>query len=152
MIKALLASMFLLALQGCAQMGPYSNVKPEQLADTSSYTILETETYAGQPNRSWADMQPNLDIIRINDKKVGDIPFATYYYKNGSPQRAMLEPGHYTVQLKYNVPGSYLMADFEFDAEPGQKIMARTRYIGLNRLIVWLEDAKTEKAIGKRVQ
>jgi len=150
--KRLLLGCLVLGLQGCANMPPYSNLEAGQQGDTSRYAILETETHAGQPHRRWADMKPNLDIIRINDKKVGDIPFATYYYKNGSPQRALLKPGHYTVQLEYNVPGKFLLADFEFDAKPGQRILARSRYVGLSLLVLWLEDAETHEKLGKQVQ
>ena len=96
-------------------------------------------------------MGPNLEIIRINKKKVGNIPFSTYYYKNKSPQRALLKPAHYTVQLEYNVPGRFLFADFEFEAKPGQRILARSSYVGLNLLALWLEDADTHEKVGKRV-
>lgn len=63
----------------------------------------------------------------------------------------MLIPGKYTIQLEYNLPLHFLFADLEFEGKPGQKIIARTRYVGLNRLEVWLEDAATGEVVGKRV-
>ncbi|MFF7709935.1 hypothetical protein [Pseudomonas sp. NPDC007930] len=147
----LLAAAAALLLHGCADMPPYSNVEAGQPADDASNVVFETETYAGQPQRHWADSQPNLNIIRINGKKVGDIPFSTYYYKNDSPQRALLTPGTYTVQLEYKLPVNFMFADLQFEGKPGQRIIARTRYIGLGLLKVWLEDAATGEVVGKRV-
>jgi hypothetical protein len=152
MKKILLLSLFLVCLQSCAIMPPYSNLDNDKQSDISSYTILETETFAGQPQRYWADGKPNLEIIRINEDKVGNIPFSSYYYKGESPQRALLKPGHYTVQLEYKVIARFLFADFEFEAKPGQKILARSKYVGLNMLVLWLEDATTHEKIGKQIQ
>ncbi|RON47763.1 hypothetical protein [Pseudomonas frederiksbergensis] len=139
-----------LSLQGCAEMPAYSNVDPASAGDESRYTVVETDTYAGRPQRHWADMQPNLNIIKINDEKVGNIPFSTYYYKNDSPQRAVLKPGTYVIQLEYRLPSHFLFADLKFDGKPGQKIMARSRYVGLNRLEVWLEDTATGDVVSTR--
>ena len=137
----------LLCLQGCAEMPAYSNVGAVTAVDESRYTVVETDTYAGRPQRHFADLQPDLNIIRINDEKVGNIPFSTYYYKNDSPQRAVLTPGTYTIQLEYRLPRQFLFADLKFDGKPGQKIMARSKYVGLNRLKVWLEDAATGEVL-----
>ncbi len=152
MIKiAIPTFILLLCLQGCAEMPAYSNVQSGEPSDETRYTVVETDTYAGRPQRSWGDGEPNLNIIRINDKKVGNIPFSTYYYKNDSPQRAVLIPGKYTIQLEYNLPLQFLFADLEFEGKPGQKIIARSQYVGLNRLEIWLEDAATGEIVGKRV-
>ncbi|MCD5997439.1 hypothetical protein KDX38_28270 [Pseudomonas sp. CDFA 602] len=102
--------MLLLCLHGCAEMPAYSNVESDVVSDESRYTVVETDTYAGRSKRSLFDMQPNLNIIRVNDKKVGDIPFSTYYYKNDSPQRAVLNPGKYTLQLEYRLPRYFVTA------------------------------------------
>jgi hypothetical protein len=140
----------LLCLHGCAEMPAYSNVDPVTVGDESRYTVVETDTYAGRVQRHYADLQPDLNIIKINDKKVGNIPFSTYY-KNDSPQRAVLKPGTYTIQLEYRLPRHFLFADLKFDGKPGQKIMARSKYVGLNRLEVWLEDAATGEVVSTRV-
>ncbi|MFW9081919.1 hypothetical protein ACOI9X_21995 [Pseudomonas sp. P2757] len=140
----------MLCLQGCAEMPAYSNVESGASSDESRYTVVETDTYAGRPQRHYADLQPNLNIIRINDKKVGNIPFSTYYYKNDSPQRAVLTPGTYVIQLEYRLPRHFLFADLKFVGKPGQKIMARSKYVGLNRLEVWLEDAATGEVVSTR--
>ncbi|WP_460423142.1 hypothetical protein [Pseudomonas sp. ZL2] len=142
----------LLGLHGCAEMPDYSNVDPLVPGDDARYTIIETDTYAGRAQRHYADLQPDLNIIKINDKKVGNIPFSTYYYKNDSPQRAILKPGTYTVQLEYRLPQHFMFADLEFEGKPGQKIIARTQYVGLNRLEVWMEDAATDEIVSKRVR
>lgn len=89
---ALPAFIALLCLHGCAEMPAYSNVAGSEVTDESRYTVVETDTYAGRPQRHYADLQPDLNIIKVNDKKVGNIPFSTYYYKNDSPQRAVLTP------------------------------------------------------------
>ncbi|MCP1518841.1 hypothetical protein J2Y74_003151 [Pseudomonas migulae] len=141
----------LLCLHGCAEMPAYSNVDPATADDESRYTVVETDTYAGRAQRHFADLQPDLNIIRINDNKVGNIPFSTYYYKNDSPQRAVLKPGTYTIQLEYQLPRHFLFADLRFEGKAGQKIMARSRYVGLNRLEVWLEDAVTGEVVSTRV-
>ncbi|MFJ2457603.1 hypothetical protein ACIOVC_03525 [Pseudomonas neuropathica] len=141
----------LLCLQGCAEMPAYSNVGATTAADESRYTVVETDTYAGRPQRHFADGEANLNIIRINDEKVGNIPFSTYYYKNDSPQRAVLKPGTYTIQLEYRLPLHFMYADLKFDGKPGQKIMARSQYVGLNRLQVWLEDTATGEVVSTRV-
>lgn len=139
----------LLCLHGCAEMPAYSNVESDEVSDESRYTVVETDTYAGRSKRSLFDMQPNLNIIRVNDKKVGDIPFSTYYYKNDSPQRAVLVPGKYTLQLEYRLPGYFMFVDLKFEGKPGQKIIARSQYIGLNRLQIWLEDVATGERISQ---
>ena len=142
----------LLSFYGCAEMPAYSNVNAGEASDESRYTVVETDTYAGRAQRHLLDLQPDLNIIRINDKKVGNFPFSTYYYKNDSPQRAVLTPGKYTVQLEYRLPRYFMFADLEFDGRPGQKIIARTRYVGLNRLEIWLEDAVTGEVVSKQVR
>ncbi|WP_460141641.1 hypothetical protein [Pseudomonas sp. S2_E01] len=141
-----------LCLHGCAEMPAYSNVESDEVSDESRYTVVETETYAGRSKRSLLDLQPNLNIIRVNDKKVGDIPFSTYYYRNDSPQRAVLIPGKYTLQLEYRLPQHFMFADLEFEGKPGQKIIARSQYVGLNRLQIWLEDAATGEPVGQAVR
>lgn len=134
-------------------MPAYSNVGSDPAnMDESRYTIVETDTYAGRAQRRYADLQPDLNIIKINDRKVGNIPFSTYYYKNDSPQRAILLPGKYTIQLEYRLPRHFMFADLEFAGKPGQKIIARSTYIGLNRLEIWLEDATTGEVVSKRVR
>lgn len=145
------AFIVLLCLHGCAEMPAYSNVESD-VTDESRYTVLETDTYAGRPQRSLLDGEANLNIIRVNDKKVGNIPFSTYYYRNDSPQRAVLKPGTYTVQLEYKLPLHFMFADLEFEGKPGQKIIARSRYVGLNRIEIWLEDAATGEVVNKRVR
>lgn len=140
-----------LCLQGCAEMPEYSNVDPAARADESRYTVIETDTYACRPKRHLINDDPDLNIIRVNDEKVGNIPFAEYYYRNDSPQRALLKPGIYTVQLEYRLPRYFLFADLKFEGKPGQKIMARSQYVGLNRLEVWLEDTATGKVVSTRV-
>ncbi|MDH1265024.1 MULTISPECIES: hypothetical protein [unclassified Pseudomonas] len=143
----------LLTLGGCADMPTYSNIGTDlATVDESRYTVVETDTHADQQGRRFLSLEPDLNIIRINDKKVGNIPFSTYYYKNDSPQRAVLIPGHYTIQLEYRLPQHFLFADLEFTGKPGQKIMARSRYIGLSRLDIWLEDAETGEVVSKRVK
>jgi hypothetical protein len=149
MRKIALPFLTLLCLQGCAEMPAYSNVDSSEPRDEARYTIVETDTYAGRPKRSFLDLQPDLNIIRVNDKKVGNIPFSTYYYKNDSPQRAVLVPGTYTIQLEYRLPRYFMFADLEFEGKPGQKIIARSQYIGLNRLKIWLEDSATGEVVSK---
>ncbi|QIB05126.1 hypothetical protein GZ982_10575 [Pseudomonas fluorescens] len=146
------AFIMLLSLYGCAEMPAYSNVESHEAGDESRYTVLETDTYAGRPQRHLLDSEPDLNIIRINDKKVGNIPFSTYYYKNDSPQRAVLTPGTYTVQLEYRLPLHFMFADLEFEGKPGQKVIARTKYVGPSRLEIWLEDAATGAVVSKRVR
>ncbi|MBV4458059.1 hypothetical protein KVG96_08880 [Pseudomonas sp. COR58] len=138
-----------LALQGCAEMPDYSNANAGETVDEARYTVLETETYAGRPQRQFLDLQPDLNIIRVNDEKVGNIPFSTYYYKNDSPQRAVLKPGKYTVQLEYHLPRKFLFTNLEFEGKPGQKIIARSKYVGLDRLQIWLEDVATGEVVSK---
>lgn len=149
---ALPAFIALLCLHGCAEMPAYSNVAGSEVTDESRYTVVETDTYAGRPQRHYADLQPDLNIIKVNDKKVGNIPFSTYYYKNDSPQRAVLTPGKYTMQLEYRLPRHFMFADLEFEGKAGQKIIARSKYIGLNRLEIWLEDSATGEVVSKRVR
>ncbi|MGE8496474.1 MAG: hypothetical protein ACN6O6_03125 [Pseudomonas sp.] len=152
MITAALA-FTLLSLTGCANMPDYSNIGSDlATADESTYTVVETDTHADQKGRRFLSMEPDLNIIRINDKKVGNIPFSTYYYKNDSPQRAVLIPGKYNIQLEYRLPQHFLFADLEFTGKPGQKLIARSKYIGLNRLDIWLEDAETGEVVSKRVR
>lgn len=151
MKKILLPLAAFLCLQGCADMPAYSNVDSALLGDESRYTVLETDTYATRGERHFADGKPELNIIRINDKKVGDIPFSTYYYKNDSPQRAVLQPGTYTVQLQYRLPMHFMFADLKFEAKPGQKVIARSQYIGVSRLNIWLEDVDTGEVVSTRV-
>lgn len=138
-------------LSGCAEMPAYTNIESETI-DESKYTVLETNTYAESKNRSYLSFEPNLNIIKINGKKVGNIPFSTYYYKNDSPQKAILAPGKYTVLLEYKLPRHFLFAELEFQGYAGQIILAKTKYIGLNLIEVWLEDSKTGKKISKRIQ
>lgn len=144
--------LLLLGLHGCAEMPAYSNVESGDINDESRYTVLETDTYAGRPQRSLLDGQADLNIIRINDKKVGDIPFSTYYYRNDSPQRAVLIPGAYKIQLEYHLPRHFMFTELAFEGKPGQKIIARSQYIGLNRLKIWLEDAATGEVVSKGVR
>ncbi len=152
MITATL-TFILLALTGCADMPAYTNTGLDLATiDESKFTVVETDTQAGQKSRHWADMEPDLNIVRINDKKVGNIPFSTYYYKNDSPQRAVLIPGKYSIQLEYRLPRHFLFADLEFTGKPGQKIMARSRYIGLNLMEVWLEDKETGEVVSSRTR
>lgn len=139
----------LLGLHGCAEMPAYSNVDASEARDESHYTVVETDTYAGRPQRGLFDGQANLNIIRVNDKKVGNIPFSTYYYRNDSPQRAVLTPGKYTLQLEYRLPLHFMFAELSFEGKPGQKIIARSEYIGLNRLRIWLEDAATGEEVSR---
>lgn len=148
----MLAFIMLVGLYGCAEMPAYSNVESGEVSDESRYTVLETDTYAGRPQRHLLDSQPDLNIIRINDKKVGDIPFSTYYYRNDSPQRAVLKPGKYTVQLEYRLPVHFMFADLAFEGKPGQKVIARTKYVGPGLLEIWLEDAATGEVVSKRVR
>jgi len=138
-------------LSGCAEMPAYTNIESDTI-DESKYTVLETNTYAGRENRSYLSFEPDLNIIKINGKKVGNIPFSTYYYKNDSPEKAVLIPGKYTVQLEYKLPSHFMFADLEFTGHAGQKVMAKTKYIGLNLIEVWIEDAKTGEKISTRVQ
>lgn len=138
-------------LSGCAEMPAYTNIESKTI-DESKYTILETNTYADRESRSYLSFEPDLNIIRINGKKVGNIPFSTYYYKNDSPEKAILIPGKYTVQLEYKLPRHFLFAELEFTGHAGQKVMAKTKYIGLNLIEVWIEDTKTGEKISKRVQ
>ncbi|KMT56965.1 hypothetical protein [Pseudomonas fildesensis] len=149
---ALPAFIALLCLHGCAEMPAYSNVAASEVTDESRYTVVETDTYAGRPQRHYADLLPDLNIIKVNDKKVGNIPLSTYYYKNDSPQRAVLTPGKYTMQLEYRLPRHFMFADLEFEGKAGQKIIARSKYIGLNRLEIWLEDSATGEVVSKRVR
>jgi len=138
-------------LSGCAEMPAYTNIESDTI-DESKYTVLETNTYADRENRSYLSFEPDLNIIKINGKKVGNIPFSTYYYKNDSPEKAVLIPGKYTVQLEYKLPSHFMFADLEFTGHAGQKVMAKTKYIGLNLIEVWIEDAKTGEKISTRVQ
>ncbi|VXC76092.1 conserved hypothetical protein [Pseudomonas sp. 9AZ] len=146
------ATIFIAALlSGCAEMPAYSNIESDFI-DESKYVTLETDTYAERKSRSLLSLEANLNIIRINGKKVGDIPFSTYYYRNDSPQKALLKPGKYTIQLEYKLPSHFLFANLEFLGHAGQKILAKSAYIGLNRVDVWLEDAETGKKISSRVK
>lgn len=151
MKKIVLPLLALLFLHGCAQMPDYSNVEGDKPVDESRYTVLETETWATREQRSLLDDRPNLNIIRINDKKVGNIPFSTYYYKNDSPQRAVLQPGTYTIQLEYRLPLHFMFTDLKFNAKAGQKVIARSKYVGVSRLEIWLEDAATGEVVSTRV-
>ncbi|KAA6172512.1 hypothetical protein [Pseudomonas veronii] len=144
--------MLLLCLHGCAEMPAYSNVTASDASDESRYTVVETDTYAGRPQRHLLDDQADLNIIRVNDKKVGNIPFSTYYYRNDSPQRAILIPGKYKIQLEYRLPRYFMFAELDFEGKPGQKIIARSEYIGLNRIKVWLEDAATGEVVSQRAK
>ncbi|QLF93794.1 hypothetical protein HW090_11540 [Pseudomonas sp. ABC1] len=149
---SMVLSVAILCLCGCAEMPAYSNLGSVDVLDESRYTVLETESYIEQAQRSYISFQAKLNIIRVDGKKVGDIPFSTYFYKNNSPQQAMLQPGGHSVQLKYVLPRHFMYADFEFEGKAGQKVMARTKYIGLNRIDIWLEDAATGELVGKRIR
>ncbi|MFG0583810.1 hypothetical protein ACF8C1_11250 [Pseudomonas sp. zjy_9] len=138
-------------LSGCAEMPAYTNVESGTI-DESKYVVLETNTHAERNKRSYISLEPELNIIRINGEKVGNIPFSTYYYKNDSPQKAILIPGKYSIQLEYKLPRHFLFADLEFTGHAGQKIIAKTKYIGLNLLEVWLEDAETGEKISTRAE
>ena len=138
-------------LSGCAEMPAYTNIESETI-DESRYTVLETNTYADRESRSYLSFEPDLNIIKINGKKVGNIPFSTYYYKNDSPEKAILVPGKYTVQLEYKLPSHFLFAELEFTGHAGQKVIAKTKYVGLNLIEVWIEDARTGEIISTRVQ
>ncbi|MCD5997468.1 hypothetical protein KDX38_28415, partial [Pseudomonas sp. CDFA 602] len=43
----------------------------------------------------------------------------------------------------------FMFVDLKFEGKPGQKIIARSQYIGLNRLQIWLEDAATGERISQ---
>ena len=143
----LIAALF----SGCAEMPAYTNIESETI-DESRYTVLETNTYADRESRSYLSFEPDLNIIKINGKKVGNIPFSTYYYKNDSPEKAILVPGKYTVQLEYKLPSHFLFAELEFTGHAGQKVIAKTKYVGLNLIEVWIEDARTGEIISTIVQ
>ncbi|MCO8169241.1 hypothetical protein NJC40_15825 [Pseudomonas sp. 21LCFQ02] len=151
MKKIVLPVLALLLLHGCAQMPDYSNVEGDKPVDESRYTVLETETWASREQRGFLDDRPELNLIRINDKKVGNIPFSTYYYKNDSPQRAVLQPGTYTIQLEYRLPLHFMFTDLKFNAKAGQKVIARSKYVGVSRLEIWLEDAATGEVVSTRM-
>jgi hypothetical protein len=66
-----------LCLQGCAEMPAYSNVGATTAADESRYTVVETDTYAGRPQRHFADGEANLNIIRMKKSATSRSPRTT---------------------------------------------------------------------------
>lgn len=149
-MKYIAFSMFLV-LAGCADMPAYKNFDAA-VYDVKDYVVFETESHAGRKSRSWADGKPDLNIVHIDNKKVGDIAFSTYYYKNDSPQQAILTPGKHTIELEYKIPTKYLRMTFEFEGVAGQKIIAKSAYTGLDSIRLWLEDQDTNEEVGKRVK
>ncbi|MFD2883452.1 hypothetical protein ACFS4T_14335 [Pseudomonas lini] len=84
----------LLCLHGCAEMPAYSNIDPVTVGDESRYTVVETDTYAGRVQRHYADLQPDLNIIKINDKKSRQHPVLHVLLQERLPAASGAEAGH----------------------------------------------------------
>ena len=83
---------------------------------------------------------------------MGEKVFSTYYYKNDSPENAVLTPGEHTITVKYEVGTKYLYAKLQFTGTEGQKLIIKKEHRDLGKVAVWMEDKNTNQKIGKPLQ